>query len=355
MQTSSLVVFLICSSLLVVAIHAQRVSSSSNSILFPRQQLVQQDEPTVFAPDNHQQQQRRRLQHHQQHYETVKKEYHKGKGKGMSYKGKGKGKGKEMSYKGKGKGTKKSMSYKGKGGKGSYKGKGKGKGYYKGNEPVPPPPPHHHVPVGPPTEFPTFSNNLPAVTDAPTRACNEQECCTDADCGNVDTYECTLLGFNNRCALRNCVIDPDMEIDCCDDTDCALAEQRCTSNRCIHTGHPRITLTWYGNDDLDLHVITPAGTTINFLNRQDAASGGTADIDGLPGGRTGRWVENVWFDDTLVDTSGTYTYFVVSYNARDQPDNFDLAVWEGPFRVAFDVSGGLETSQNSTQYTYTKP
>ena len=140
----------------------------------------------------------------------------KGKG-GYTIMSKGKGKG---SMRGKGKGSSKKMKKSAKGkGKGysppSYKGYSppSNKGYYKGKGGLGGGPGM----MTPPTQFPTFDSNL-IDTAAPTRSCNEEDCCTDIDCGDAAMYECRA----NVCLLRECSLDsngnnPPLNIECCDD------------------------------------------------------------------------------------------------------------------------------------------
>ena len=260
------------------------------------------------------------------------------------HKGKGKGKGMSAMMMT----TKMKMtSYKGTKGIMSHKGKGV---HHSPTMPVVAPP------LPPPTAFPTFSNNLIAETAAPTRACNQQECCTDVDCGNTTAYECR----RNACFLRTCSLNNNsnsnnndaITIECCVDEECSQG-LICKENTCINTGNPRFTLAWFGNDDLDLHVITPSGEEIDFTFTTDPVSGGTLDQDDIPT-NTARWVENIYFPRDGSAPTGNYTYFVVGYDTVGNADNYDLSVWEGDTRMAFHVGGGLQTGQESTRYQYVK-
>ena len=56
----------------------------------------------------------------------------------------------------------------------------------------------------------------------------------------------------------------------------------CEETKCINKGNPRFTLTWFGDDDLDLYVITPQGDQIYFENPIDTTSGGELDRDSIP-------------------------------------------------------------------------
>jgi Ca-activated chloride channel family protein len=90
-------------------------------------------------------------------------------------------------------------------------------------------------------------------------------------------------------------------------------------------GDLRISLTWNNRNDLDLHVVTPAGEEINFNYPQDS-SGGRLDTDRNLYGETMRPVENVYWPENAA-VPGTYRVFVRNY-ATNEPGT-DLT----PFQV----------------------
>jgi hypothetical protein len=51
----------------------------------------------------------------------------------------------------------------------------------------------------------------------------------------------------------------------------------CVNNACLHEGNPRITLTWVGDDDLDLIVYTPSDVMIAYDADFDPETGGSFD------------------------------------------------------------------------------
>ena len=107
-------------------------------------------------------------------------------------------------------------------------------------------------------------------------------------------------------------------------------------------------LTWTGDDDLDLHVITPGGAHIDYLYRHDPASGGTLDHDDIPQ-QVGTWVENIFFPMDGSAPSGTYQYYVHLFNMLGgTPDSWVLSAWVGDSKVN-EVSG----VGTSSPYTYT--
>ena len=107
-------------------------------------------------------------------------------------------------------------------------------------------------------------------------------------------------------------------------------------------------------DDLDLHVITPAGNEIFFDN--PSADSGTLDqddipiIDGFPD-RTD-WVENIFFPIDGSAPSGTYTYFVHNFSEQgDSADPWELRVLVGN-EIVVTQTGLLGNNEFSVEFTY---
>ena len=107
-------------------------------------------------------------------------------------------------------------------------------------------------------------------------------------------------------------------------------------------------MAWTGNDDLDLHVITPGGFVINYETPNDAVSGGTLDHDDIPI-EIGDWVENIVFPMDGSAPPGTYLYYVVEYIrvGTEGPEGWVLSAWAGATKVA-EFSG----SGSSSNYVY---
>ena len=80
-------------------------------------------------------------------------------------------------------------------------------------------------------------------------------------------------------------------------------------------GDVTISLIWSSYDDLDLHVITPAGHEISYQSRH--ADGGELDVDMNAGGASSNEpVENVFFGDAergIEAAKGTYKVVVQNY------------------------------------------
>ena len=112
----------------------------------------------------------------------------------------------------------------------------------------------------------------------------------------------------------------------------------CVQRTCIKRGNPRFTLTSTGDDDLDLSIVTPFGTTVAMSHVLDAMSG---RVFGQPGNQLeyGHYVENIYFPlsaATITDgcPAGTYTYFVSSFDPVGLPDMWTVAVYVDDVEVA---------------------
>jgi hypothetical protein len=177
----------------------------------------------------------------------------------------------------------------------------------------------------------------------PTEAPDAPACTSDSDCPP-----------NSVCADHSCVPEafPTMSpvgvcdlkfVECCTGQDC-LGDEVCTQNTCIDEGEPRFTLTWTGDDDLDLIVRTPNGTFISFLHNFDPDSGGRFG-DGGDQFETGAHVENIYFpkSDSPV---GIYSYFVRSFLPVDQDDTWTVTVYvEGQIVTETSGTGNSEELQ----------
>jgi len=100
----------------------------------------------------------------------------------------------------------------------------------------------------------------------------------------------------------------------------------------LGTGDVQATLRWDTGDDMDLHVIDPAGDEIYFASTS-SPSGGELDVDDIPSCiEEGPHVENVFWP-TDGAPSGDYEVFVQNYtDCDDSPTTATLEV-----RVRGDV------------------
>merc|ERR1712196_713180 len=104
-----------------------------------------------------------------------------------------------------------------------------------------------------------------------------------------------------------------------------------------------ISLSWHGDDDLDLHLRTPDGAAISYQNKR--WRGGTLDVDMCVNGRISQPglrtpcsthpVENIVFSDLKSGRAlnGIYEISVVLYkrhsSPRGSPVKFDILVRSG--------------------------
>jgi hypothetical protein len=127
---------------------------------------------------------------------------------------------------------------------------------------------------------------------------------------------------------RQCSIDIDA---CCASSDCASTET-CANRNCIQGGCPQFTLTWTGDANLDLFVMTPAGVSLWAAEPSDLESGGVWE-EGDGSGIGDYNVENVYFPIDCSSSTGIYEYFVVS---GDTVVEWDLTV---------SVNGAIQETQ----------
>ncbi len=138
------------------------------------------------------------------------------------------------------------------------------------------------------------------------------------------------------------------EEECCTDSQCITAVEICVQTQCIELGNPRFTLTWTGDDDLDLKVETPLGTIISFVEPLDQASGG---VYGEEGSQFifGKHVENIYFREGVSEgaPSGIYKYSVDNFLQRSGNDRWTVAVFVDNNEVATQTGFG-----DSVEFTY---
>jgi hypothetical protein len=137
------------------------------------------------------------------------------------------------------------------------------------------------------------------------------------DIGVITKVQETNVGDNGKLVSRK---------ECTVDNDCVSIDKGtlCVHNQCLHTGNPRVTLTWKGDDDLDLAVVTPNGTVIDFNTDFDHVTGGAFDTlysqDGY-----GQHVESIFFPITGKPW-GKYKITIGVYEQRKTPDKWTLKV-----------------------------
>jgi hypothetical protein len=119
----------------------------------------------------------------------------------------------------------------------------------------------------------------------------------------------------------------------------------CVNNVCLHEGNPRFTLTWEGDDDIDLTVQTPAGVNISYEDPKDVFSRGYFDTQFSQVGFASH-VESITFPNAtgsgrLGGPRGTYKVYVNPYAELDSSDIWTLEVFtkDGGSEPAHVVQG----------------
>ena len=155
-------------------------------------------------------------------------------------------------------------------------------------------------------------------------------------CGSCDEPSCQSL-LTAQC-----------QGECFSSADCESGES-CQGGTCVGDGALRFTLRWAPDTDVDLHVTTPEGTEISYLNR--VAGGAELDVDDTGSGPSGNHVENIFLD---APASGTYEFWAVNYSGS-QSVGFTLEVAEdgSPVRQetgTLSAEGGAESSRFSHSF-----
>jgi hypothetical protein len=102
---------------------------------------------------------------------------------------------------------------------------------------------------------------------------------------------------------------------CEDDLGCA-AGHNCYEGTCVGSGEFRVSLSWMEATDLDLHVLTPDGIEISYLDPQHPFA--HLDVDDCVAGRCrnaeGPHVENIVFEPDAA--RGLYQIWVENFDGR---------------------------------------
>jgi len=112
----------------------------------------------------------------------------------------------------------------------------------------------------------------------------------------------------------------------------------CFNGVCVGQGMLRVSLAFSVDSDFDLHLITPGGSEIYFVNT--TADGGYLDVDTCvsPCG-DGIHVENIFFEES--PPSGVYEVWVENYDGRNAGSfEIELSLMDGIF-----ASGELEAER----------
>lgn len=136
---------------------------------------------------------------------------------------------------------------------------------------------------------------------------------------------------------------------CTQDIQCVI-DSVCFAGTCVGEGQLRVSLAWDRRTDADLHVRTPSGFEISYLQPDHAT--GHLDVDDcilVCKSWNGPHVENVFFEDNA--EHGTYEVWVVNFDGRRSTD-FEIEVdGEG---VGHNWDGHLpgNSGHQSTHWTF---
>src|SRR5205807_3670923 len=113
----------------------------------------------------------------------------------------------------------------------------------------------------------------------------------------------------------------------------------------LGTGDVQVTVLWADGNDLDLHVVDPAGAEIYF-SHPHSPTGGTLDHDDTAGcSSSGTHVENVFWPAGAAPP-GRYRVFVKNYGACGTPSQYSLRATVGG-RVVITTTGSIPASEGA--------
>jgi len=122
----------------------------------------------------------------------------------------------------------------------------------------------------------------------------------------------------------------------------------CWNEVCLQEGLLRVSLAWTADSDFDLHVLTPDGAEIYYLNPSDG--GGTLDVDDCIvdcANPDGVHVENVFFESAV--PHGTFETWAVNYDGRGD-GTYTIEVSgeaDASFSGALPATQGAEDTRHS--------
>jgi len=160
-----------------------------------------------------------------------------------------------------------------------------------------------------------------------------------------------LIASAQECLSCQTCSTEDKHVDCCQNSDCPNENDICANQSCFPDGNPRFTLTWHGDDDLDLHVVSPKGIDISSKNKREnennRESGGQWRGRGqsIQGKSTmvESYAEHIYFpmDSTCEDGKGVYQYFVKqSSKTGIRDDSWALSVYQNNMETNFHTGSG---------------
>ena len=121
----------------------------------------------------------------------------------------------------------------------------------------------------------------------------------------------------------------------CTQTQECIPGSMCFNEFCVGAGSLRTSLSFFEDTDLDLHLLTPNGVEIYFIN--DRADGGVLDVDQCISscGADTAHVENINFDGA--PPRGTYEVWVENFDGRAAA-NFSIEIAGDGISTSFSGS-----------------
>ena len=160
-------------------------------------------------------------------------------------------------------------------------------------------------------------------------------------------------GSNLRIARSFDVCDVSVGYSCCSDADCPVQGEMCVGRTCIREGELRFTLSWNGEDDLDLIVTKPDGTNLShYGSPSDPLDGVFEASELIPSLFSTPQVESVYFPANT--PLGLYRYKVDSFSRIGvQDDPWTLQVFVDGILVTKPITGRGTSTELSFEYTGT--
>lgn len=153
-----------------------------------------------------------------------------------------------------------------------------------------------------------------------------------ARAGDIEGFS-SINGIEGADGADGAAEEPPPE-ECVSDDECFFADRGdlCIAGQCITNGNLRFTLTWDGDDDLDLIVITPFGNSISGEDDYDSETRGTFETRFVQTADR-QHVESVFFPDQGLVPSGKYIIRVDDFEVRNAVDSWTLEIFEEGFSV----------------------
>ena len=146
--------------------------------------------------------------------------------------------------------------------------------------------------------------------------------------GNSDLYS---FQFGGSIAASN-----PQSIACETSSDCD-SSNICIKKTCIQKGSPQFVLSYFGNSDITLSVVTPLETTINWQNPFDAESAGTFN-DHTDPDRPDHHIENIYFSPE--GQPGVYPYYIHSFLSGGEEDTWTVTIYVDGKEISNETGQG---------------